>query len=148
MCFVQAKLNRKLGGKQLRKIGFLMSCASLASSAIFAANRHDFSPIRIENSHANALWFLGFLNKSRPAAVRHAGMSDSQLLWGGLEPAEVCLFVQIGSGLCFGIEHRVRHPKDRCHHCFGSFIPKIAMVRNDAGVNSHVPGTARPDRFF
>jgi hypothetical protein len=74
MCFVQAKLNRKLGGKQLRKIGFLMSCASLASSTIFAANRHDFSPIRIENSHANALWFLGFLNKSRPAAVRHVGM--------------------------------------------------------------------------
>jgi hypothetical protein len=65
MCFVQAKLNRKLGGKQLRKIGFLMSSASLASSAIFAANRHDFSPIRIENSHANALWFLGFLNPDR-----------------------------------------------------------------------------------
>ena len=66
------------------------------------------------------------------------------IIVGGLKPAEVCLFVQIGSGLCFGIEHRVRHPKDRRHHCFGSFVPKVAMVCNDAGDQLSRPSTARP----
>src|SRR6059058_2291234 len=63
----------------------------------------------------------------------------TQLLWAGLKPPEVCLFVQIGSGLGLGIQHGARHPEDRRHHCFGPFIPKVAVVCDDAGINLHVP---------
>lgn len=57
----------------------------------------------------------------------------------GLKAAEVCLFVEIGPGSGVGIEHGVRHTEDRSHHCLGSFVPKVAMVCDDAGINFHVP---------
>src|SRR5262245_56637952 len=64
---------------------------------------------------------------------------QARLLWTGLESAEVSLSVEIGSWRGFGIEHWVRHPEDGRHHCFGSFVPQVAMVFDDAGIDFHVP---------
>ena len=64
MCFIQAKLNRKLGGKQLRKSD-LMSCASDGVNCDIPSKSTRFlAPFEPSITHANAPWLLRFLNNS------------------------------------------------------------------------------------
>src|SRR5438270_10994462 len=56
-----------------------------------------------------------------------------------LKPGGVRRTMKRGAGLRVGIKHRVCHAEDRSHHRFGSFVPEIAVVFDNAGIDLYIP---------
>src|SRR5438045_6030170 len=56
-----------------------------------------------------------------------------------LKPVEIRRAMKGGARFDAGIEQRVGHTENPSHHCFGSFIPEVAVVFDDAAINLHVP---------
>src|SRR5450759_2994994 len=56
-----------------------------------------------------------------------------------LKPGEVRRAMERGAGLRVGLEHWVCHAEDRSHHRFGFFVPEVAMIFDNAGIDFHVP---------
>ena len=43
------------------------------------------------------------------------------------------------SGFDVAIKHRVSHTENRSHHRFGSFVPDVTVILDNAGIDFHVP---------
>jgi hypothetical protein len=56
-----------------------------------------------------------------------------------MKPVEIGRVLEIRTRFDPRVQPRVGHAKNRCHHRFRSFIPKVAVILDNAGVNFHVP---------
>src|SRR5207244_3916278 len=74
---------------------------------------------------------------SSASAQGQAGSRDL-MLW-RLKPAEIRRAMKGRARFDAGIQERVGHTENRGHHCFGSLIPEVAVVFDDAAINLYVP---------
>ena len=56
-----------------------------------------------------------------------------------LKPVEIRRAVKCSSGFDVAIKHRVSHTENSSHHRFGSFVPNVTVIFDNAGIDFHVP---------
>jgi hypothetical protein len=56
-----------------------------------------------------------------------------------LKPVEIRRAMKCGARLCAGIQHRISHSENCSHHRFGSFVPDVTVIFDNAGIDLDVP---------
>ena len=63
---------------------------------------------------------------------------DLSFLW-MLKPVEIWRAMKCSSGFGAAIQNRVGHTENSCHHRFGSFVPDVTVIFDNAGIDLDVP---------
>src|SRR5438128_1745172 len=56
-----------------------------------------------------------------------------------LKPVEIWRAMKCSSGFGAAIQNRVSHAENSSHHRFGSFVPDVTVIFDNAGMDLHVP---------
>jgi hypothetical protein len=56
-----------------------------------------------------------------------------------LKPVEIRRAMKCSAGFDVAIKHRISHTENCSHHRFGSFVPNVTVIFDNAGIDFHVP---------
>ena len=66
-------------------------------------------------------------------------LGTPKVLLSMLKPVEIGRAMKCSPRFDVAIKHRVSHTENSCHHRFGSFVPDVTVIFDNAGIDLHVP---------